>query len=383
MIPLFPKHTGADTTIFSVMSALAQQYNAINLSQGFPDYPIEEDLGNLLYEASRKGFNQYAPMAGLPILQEAIATHTARSTGITFGSPNITITPGASYGIYTALATILQAGEEVIILEPAYDSYIPAIEMNGGIPVPVALNSPTFTINWALLEESITLKTKAIIVNTPHNPTGMVWQQSDWDRLTKLIAERNIYVLSDEVYEQVIFDGLPHCSVLSQPALQDRCFAIYSFGKAFHNTGWKVGYVVANEALTKAFRRVHQFLAFSVNTPAQYAIATYMQQFPLNNSGILLAQKRNLFNELMGDLPFTLPQVAKGSYFQVADYSAISPLPDTEFAAWLTKEVGVATIPISAFYKNGSDAKLIRFCFAKKEETLRAAIERMKAHLIG
>lgn len=380
MIPLFPKHTGADTTIFSVMSALAQQHKAINLSQGFPDYPIEEGLSTLLHEASLKGFNQYAPMAGLPALQEAIAVHILKATGTSQQAGNITITPGATYGIYTALATILQPGEEVIILEPAYDSYIPAIEMNGGIAVPVALDSPAFTVNWDLLEAAISIKTKAIIVNTPHNPTGTVWRQEDWDKLTELIAERNIYVLSDEVYEQVIFDGIPHLSVLSQPGLQDRCFAIYSFGKAFHNTGWKVGYVVANTALTAAFRRIHQYLCFSVNTPAQYALAAFMQQQPVNTSGLLLGQKRDLFHELMKDLPFVLPQPARGSYFQVADYTAISDKADTEFAEWLTREVGVATIPISAFYRDGSDAKLVRFCFAKKDETLKAAVDRMKAY---
>lgn len=376
------KHSGADITIFSVMSALAQEYGAVNLSQGFPDYPIDERLMDSLFDAARKGMNQYAPMAGLPALQEAICQHLTRQTGIHCIPEQVTVTPGASYGIYTALAAVLQAGDEVIILEPAYDSYIPAIEVNGGTVVPVALQPGTFAPDWQRIADSITPKTKAIIVNTPHNPTGTVWSAADWDSLYQLIAGKQIYVISDEVYEQVIFDGRQHSSVWAHEGLREYCFAIYSFGKALHNTGWKVGYVVAPAALSKAFRRIHQYLGFSVNTPAQGAVAAYMAAVKENNSSLILQQKRDYFVGLLKDLPFTIPYISGGSYFQLADYSAVSDLPDTEFAQWLTREAGVATIPLSAFYKNGSDQKLIRFCFSKKEETLLEAVNRLKARLL-
>lgn len=375
------KHSGADTTIFSVMSALAQEHHAVNLSQGFPDYPIDESLVVHLYEAARKGMNQYAPMAGLPLLQEAICRYV-QDKQIACDPDQVTITPGASYGIYTALATILQAGDEVIILEPAYDSYIPAIELNGGVVVPVALDPQHFTPDWQLVADRITEKTKAIIVNTPHNPTGTVWQPSDWEQLYQLIADTSIYVLSDEVYEQVIFDDIPHCSVLAHEGLRAHSFAIYSFGKTLHNTGWKVGYVIAPAGLSRAFRRIHQYLAFSVNTPAQYAIAAYMEQQVQYNGGSILQQKRDHFLNLMQDLPFRIPYIAKGSYFQIADYNAISALDDKAFAQWLTREAGVATIPLSAFYRSGSEQKLVRFCFAKKEETLEEAVYRMKTRLL-
>jgi methionine aminotransferase len=376
------KHSGADMTIFSVMSMLAQECGAVNLSQGFPDYPIDARLMENLFEAARKGMNQYAPMAGLPALQLEICAHVTRQTGVACTPDQVTVTPGASYGIYTALATILQAGDEVIILEPAYDSYIPAIEVNGGTVVPVALQPGTFAPDWQLIADRISSKTKAIIVNTPHNPTGTVWSTADWEQLYQLIAGKQIYIISDEVYEQVIFDGVPHHSVWSHEGLREHCFAIYSFGKALHNTGWKVGYVLAPADLSKAFRRIHQYLAFSVNTPAQGAVAAFMAQQQVNDSSLILEQKRNYFIELLKDLPFTIPYISKGSYFQLADYSAVSDLPDTEFAKWLTREAGVATIPISAFYRKGSDQRLIRFCFAKKEETLAEAVNRMKARLL-
>jgi len=274
---LLPKHSASGTTIFTVMSALAQKHSAINLSQGFPDFPIDEALGTLVYEAMRIGFNQYAPMAGLPALREAIATDFAQRYGLNIDPElDITITPGATYAIYTAFATILQPGDEVIVLEPAYDSYIPNIEMCGAKAVPVKLVAPSFAPDWDAIQAAITARTRAIIVNTPHNPTGAVWSREDWDSLARVLDGTGIYVLSDEVYEQLSYDGVPHFPVMQHEALRTRAFALYSFGKVFHNTGWKIGYCIAPAALTLAFRRIHQFLAFSVNTPMQHGIAAYI-----------------------------------------------------------------------------------------------------------
>ena len=373
------KHSAAGTTIFTVMSALAQQHNAINLSQGFPDFPIDEKLGRLLEEAAHNGWNQYAPMPGLPMLRQAIAVDFAKRYHVTIDADKeITITPGATYAIYTAFTSILQAGDEVVVLEPAYDSYIPNIEMNGAKAVIVPLSSPGFDVDWNLVKEAITPKTKAIIINTPHNPTGAVWNKGDWDQLADLVRDTGIFILSDEVYEQLIFDGMSHYTVLQHEELRQRSFALYSFGKVFNNTGWKIGYCIAPPAFTDAFRRIHQFLSFSVNTPAQYAIGTYLSQPALPNVGALMQAKRNYFLDLLKDTAFTIHRPAAGSYFQIAGYEQISDMPDMEFAKWLTKEHGVATIPVSAFYINKKDDRLIRFCFAKKEETLQAAVERLK-----
>lgn len=362
------------------MSSLAQQHNAINLSQGFPDFPIDEKLGQLLEEAARSGWNQYAPMPGLPMLRQAIAKDFEKRYSVTIDADKeITITPGATYAIYTAFTSVLQPGDEVIVLEPAYDSYIPNIETNGAKAIVVPLSSPGFSVDWNLVKEAITSKTKAIIINTPHNPTGSVWNKQDWDQLADLVRDTNIIILSDEVYEQLIFDGVPHYSVLQHEELRQRSFALYSFGKVFNNTGWKIGYCIAPPAFTDAFRRIHQFLSFSVNTPAQYAIGTFLSQPVLPDVGGLMQQKRNYFLDLIKDIPFTIHQPAAGSYFQIAGYEQISDMPDMEFAKWLTQEHGVATIPVSAFYSNKKDDKLIRFCFAKKEETLKAAIDKLRA----
>jgi methionine aminotransferase len=375
---LSQKHTVTGTTIFTVMSALAQQHDAINLSQGFPDFPIEEQLAELLYEAAKEGYNQYAPMPGLPLLRQAIATDFKRRYNVDVDADTeITITPGATYAIYTAFTSILQPGDEVIILEPAYDSYIPNIEMNGAKAVPVALEAPAFTVDWDKVKNAVTPKTRSIIVNTPHNPTGAIWEKDDWDKLADIVRDTEIIILSDEVYEQLVFDGRQHYSILQHAELRERSFAIYSFGKVFNNTGWKIGYCIAPQAFTQAFRRLHQFLVFSVNTPAQYALAKHLSSTrePVH---ILMQQKRDTFLALIKQLPFTIYQPAPGSFFQVAGYERISDLPDTEFTQWLTKEYGVATIPVSAFYSNRKDDKLIRFCFAKKEETLREAVKRLE-----
>jgi methionine aminotransferase len=373
------KHSATGTTIFTVMSALAQQHNAINLSQGFPDFPIDEKLGQLLEEAARSGWNQYAPMPGLPMLRQAIAKDFANRYNVTVDADKeITVTPGATYAIYTAFTSVLQPGDEVIVLEPAYDSYIPNIETNGAKAVIVPLSSPAFSVDWDLVKNAVSSKTRAIIINTPHNPTGAVWSKKDWDQLAELVRGTDIIILSDEVYEQLIFDGVPHYTVLQHEELRQRSFALYSFGKVFNNTGWKIGYCIAPPAFTEAFRRIHQFLCFSVNTPAQYAIGTYLSQPVLPNVGAMMQQKRNYFLHLLKGTAFTIHQPAAGSYFQTAGYEQISDMPDTEFAKWLTREHGVATIPVSAFYSDKKDDKLIRFCFAKKDETLQAAIEKLK-----
>jgi methionine aminotransferase len=289
----------------------------------------------------------------------------------------VTITPGATYAIYTAFTAILQPGDEVVVLEPAYDSYIPNIEMNGARAVTVSLQAPGFEVDWNKVKDAITPKTKAIIINTPHNPTGAIWSREDWDQLADLVRDTDIFILSDEVYEQLVFDGMQHYSVLQHPELRQRSFALYSFGKVFNNTGWKMGYCIAPPDFTVAFRRIHQFLSFTVNTPAQYALASHLAD-EVTPVKIVMQQKRDHFLQLMQDTAFTIHQPTKGSYFQVASYERISDMPDMEFAQWLTKEHGVATIPVSAFYANKKDDKLIRFCFAKKEETLNEAVARLR-----
>lgn len=377
-----PRFPDTGTTIFTVMSALAQEHQAINLSQGFPDFPIDPELGALVARAIRDDFNQYAPMPGLPALRQAIAQKIAQFQSM-FVDPDteITITPGATYGIYTALCTLLQPGDEVIVLEPAYDSYIPNIYANGGKPVPVPLDPADFSIDWARVFAAAGPKTKAIIINNPHNPCGVTWQQSDFAQLARLAEQYDLYIIADEVYEHLVFDGQEHLSVLRFPKLRARSFAIYSFGKAFHSTGWKMGYCVAPPVLSRAFRQLHQYLAFSVNTPMQQAIATYLEDLEqLKNTTWLLQDKRDFFLRQMESSRFRYTTPAQGSYFQVMDYSEISDMPDREFAQWLTREHGVAAIPLSPFYQSAPANRYLRFCFAKKEETLRAAAEKL-SHL--
>lgn len=375
----FPqKHSATGTTIFTVMSAMAQQHSAINLSQGFPDFNVDDKLALLMHEAVSGGYNQYAPMPGLPELRQAIAKDFKKRYLVNIDpDKEITVTPGATYGIYTAFTSILEPGDEVIILEPAYDSYMPNIETNGAKVVPVALTAPSFAVDWNKVKAAITVKTKAIIVNTPHNPTGAMWNKSDWDTLASLVRDTGIFIISDEVYEQLVFDGKQHYSVLQHPELRERSFAIFSFGKVFNNTGWKMGYCIAPPDMTQAFRRIHQFLCFSVNTPSQYALAKYLSLPSLPDVGRLMQGKRDYFLELLKKTPLTVHAPASGSYFQTVSYSRITDMGDMDFAEWLTKEYGVATIPISAFYSDKKDDKLIRFCFAKKEETLNKAIERL------
>lgn len=373
------KHSVTGASIFATMSGLAAQYNAINLSQGFPDFEIDAQLSGFLAEATAKGYNQYAPMPGLPVLRQAIAGDLKARYAIEVDADTeITVTPGATYGIYTAISSVLQPGDEAIIFEPAYDSYLPNIEMNGARAIPIPLTPPAFGIDWIKVRDSITSKTRLIIINTPHNPTGAILTKEDWDILAGLVRDTQIIILSDEVYDQLTFDGAKHYSVLEHPELRLRSFALYSFGKAYNNTGWKMGYCVAPPSFTQAFRSLHQFIVFAVNTPAQYALAQHINSGTATSVRPVMEAKRNYFLSLMKDTPFTIHTPAKGSYFQLATYERISDMPDMDFAQWLTKEHGVATIPISAFYKNKKDDGILRFCFAKKEETLERAVERLR-----
>jgi methionine aminotransferase len=366
------------TTIFTVMSALATEYKAVNLGQGFPDYPMSEELTAKVAEAMKNGYNQYAPMPGLIGLRESIA-EKVEFLYKTKVNPDteITITPGGTYAIYSSLTTILQPGDEVILFEPAYDSYIPNIEINGAKAVPLSLTYPDYKIDWDLVRSSITTKTKAILINSPHNPTGSVLDQNDIAELKSVVAGTNIFIVSDEVYEHLIYDELPHESMLKYPELLERSFVNFSFGKTYHCTGWKLGYCIAPAAFTKEFRKVHQFNCFSCFTPAQVALADYLK----NKDAYLslprfMQQKRDYFIELMKQTKFDLLPTS-GSYFVCASYGRISDEADKDLAIRLTKEAGVATIPLSAFYHNQKDDKVVRFCFSKQNRTLQQAVERL------
>lgn len=369
-------HVG--TTIFTVMSALATEHKAVNLGQGFPDYPMSEELTVKVYEAMKQGHNQYAPMPGLMSLRESIAEKVQQLYQTTINpDTEITITPGGTYAIYSALTTIVRPGDEVIIFEPAYDSYIPNIEINGGIAIPLPLTYPDYKIDWDLVRSSINPKTKAIIINSPHNPTGSVLDKNDMEELKQIVAGTNIFIISDEVYEHLIFDELKHESMLRYPELLERSFVCFSFGKTYHCTGWKLGYCIAPSALMKEYRKVHQFNAFTCFTPAQVALAEYIK----NKEAYLslprfMQQKRDYFIELMKNTKFDM-LTTHGSYFICASYGRISNESDKELAIRLTKEAGVATIPVSAFYHNGKDDKVVRFCFSKQNRTLQQAVERL------
>ena len=373
------KHHGAETTIFAKMTALALQENAANLSQGFPDDEIHPHLKKLLAEATANNYNQYAPMNGLPMLVETLIDFNQKRN-ISVSKDELTIIPGATYGIYTAIASIIEYGDEVIVLEPSYDSYVPAIETNGGKPVFVSLNEH-FEADFEAIKKAITEKTKAIIINSPHNPTGKIWKKADFEQLYQMIKDTEIMVISDEVYDLITFDENKFYSICHHPELKNRSFAIFSFGKMFHITGWKVGYILAPEELTNAFRSVHQYLCFSVNTPAQYSLAKHLENFEVNANALYLQQKRDFFLSEMKDLPFSFIKKTEGSYFQLAKYNQISDLGDREFSIWLTKECKVATIPLSAFYQDLRNTGFVRFCFAKKEETVLKAVENLKRFL--
>ena len=362
------------TSIFTVMSQLAVKHNAINLGQGFPDFPMSETLIDCVTEAMKAGGNQYAHTNGVPVLRERLAEKINALYGTTINAETeITVTPGGTYAIFSAFSTIIQPGDEVIIFEPAYDSYIPNITFNGGVVVPIALTYPNYSIPWDTLKAAITKKTKAILMNTPHNPTGMVMTKEDILQLQEIVVSNNLYLISDEVYEHLIYDDKKHESVIKYPELFARSFVCFSFGKTYHCTGWKLGYCVAPENLMKEYRKIHQFNAFSCDTPKQLGIAKHMLDKEAYLSlGNFYQSKRDYLRKLLASTPLKyIP--SSGSYFESYSYAAISNETDKEFAEKLVKDYGVAVIPMSAFYHDATDNKVIRLCFAKKEATLEAA----------
>ncbi len=364
------------TSIFSVMSSLANEHAAINLSQGFPDFYPDQRLMDLVTEGMRIGYNQYAPMPGLMALREVIA-HKTKSLYNTDYNPDteVTVVPGATYGIFAAITSVVREGDEVILFEPAYDCYVPAIELSGGKPIQVELKFPNFNIDWDEVAKLINFRTKMIIINTPHNPSGSVLKEEDIRRLTKLVHGSDIVILSDEVYEHIIFDSNQHTSAALYPELAERSFIVSSFGKTYHTTGWKMGYVLAPENLTKELRKVHQYLAFSVNSPMQYAYSVMLQD-PTTYNGLssMYQAKRDFFVDLIRGSRFEI-QPCSGSYFQLLKYDRISDEKDELFAKRLTIDHKIASIPISVFYRNKTDNKVLRFCFAKSNETLERAAE--------
>lgn len=366
------------TTIFTTMSALAAEHNAINLSQGFPDFPVSEKLISLVNKNMKSGHNQYSPMAGYMPLREAIADKVNHLYSAAYDpEKEITVTAGGTQAIYAAIASIINDGDEVIVFDPAYDCYAPAIRLNGGIPVQIQLKGPEFHIDWNEVKKMVNQRTRMIMINTPHNPTGSILSAKDMHQLEKITDKRDIVVLSDEVYEHVIFDGYEHQSVTRYPKLAERSFVVFSFGKTIHATGWKIGYCLAPENLMSEFRKVHQYMVFCANTPIQRALADYVKD-PKHYTELsgFYQEKRDYFLKLLKGSKFkSLP--CHGSYFQLLDYSKITDEKDTDFAIRLTKENGVASIPISVFYKNSVDNKLLRFCFAKEKETLEKAAEKL------
>ncbi|CAN5146882.1 pyridoxal phosphate-dependent aminotransferase [soil metagenome] len=366
------------TTIFTVMSQMALEYNAINLGQGFPDFPMSSELTGLVCKAMQDGYNQYAHMNGLLLLRERIAqkVETLYNTVIDPGT-DITVTPGGTYAIYTALTTILHPGDEVIVFEPAYDSYIPNIEINGAKAIRISLEYPVYNIPWNEVKEQVNAKTKAIIINSPHNPTGAVLSKEDIRQLSSIVQGTNIFIISDEVYEHLIYDNIQHESILRYPELLQRAFVCFSFGKTYNCTGWKIGYCISAPALMKEFRKVHQFNCFSCHTPVQYALAEYLlNEHAYLDLGAAMQQKRDYLRKLMEATPFKLIP-SHGSYFECYSFKNITEESDKDFAIRLTKQNGIATIPMSSFYKNGTDNKVIRLCFAKKEITLEKAVEKL------
>lgn len=374
--PIGSKLPNVGTTIFTVMSKLAADYKAINLSQGFPDFMCSEELVALVNKNMSAGHNQYAPMAGLMSLRENISEKTEFLYGAKYNpETEITVTAGATQAIFTAISAIIKEDDEVIIFEPAYDCYQPAIELNGGKTIYLQLMAPDYTIDWNAVKKVINHRTKMIIINTPHNPTGSVMTADDMQMLENITKGTDIIIVSDEVYEHIIFDDQKHQSVTRFPKLAERSFVISSFGKTFHTTGWKVGYCIAPENLMAEFRKVHQFLVFCVNTPIQHALAEFIKE--KNNYlelGKFYQQKRDFFVNLIKDSKFQFTS-AVGTYFQLLNYKKISKEKDTVFAIRLAKEFGLASIPISVFYHDPIDNLVLRFCFAKKEETLEKAAE--------
>ncbi|MDH3650203.1 MAG: methionine aminotransferase [Saprospiraceae bacterium] len=377
--PFRSKLPDVGTTIFTVMSALANEHKAINLSQGFPDFDCDEKLKELVADSMRQGKNQYPPMMGVKDLLDIIGRKVYQEHGRRLvPEEEITVTAGATQAIFTAICTVVRPGDEVIVIDPAYDCYRPSIQVNGGIPITIQLRAPDFKIDWNRLEDSVTPRTRLLIINTPQNPIGRIFKDSDLSALETLVKKHAFFVLSDEVYEHIVFDGQPHLSVLKYDSIYEVAFAVYSFGKTFHNTGWKIGYCIAPPMLTAEFRKVHQFNVFTVNTPMQYGIAAYLQNPETYRSlPAFFQKKRNHLQEAMKGSRLQ-PMKSEGTYFQLYDYSEISDLPDTEFAQLLTIDHGVASIPISVFYENApSQDRIIRLCFAKQESTLTSAADRL------
>jgi len=366
------------TTIFTVMSALAAERGAVNLGQGFPDFDCDPRLLEQVSRAMNTGLNQYPPMAGVPALREAVAAKIEALYGHRYDpGSEITITAGATQAIITAVLCCVHPGDEVIVLEPCYDSYVPNIELAGGKVVRVPLTPRTFRPDFGAIAAALTPRTRAILVNSPHNPSATVWTRAEMEQLAALLAPTDVLLISDEVYEHMVYDGEPHVSAAAVPGLAERAFVVSSFGKTYHVTGWKVGYVAAPASLTAEFRKVHQFNVFTVNTPVQHGLAAYMADpAPYRDLPAFYQRKRDLF--LAGLRRTRLaPLHTAGTYFQCVEYGAVSALPEADFCQWLTREVGVAAIPLSAFYEGGFEQGIVRLCFAKRDETLNAALERL------
>ena len=368
------------TTIFTVMSALASQYQAVNLGQGFPDFACDPALVNEVTRAMQAGHNQYPPMPGVAALREAVAAKIEGLYGRSYRAlDEITITAGATQAIFTAVMALVHPGDEVIVLEPCYDSYQPNIVLAGGVVVRVPLTPGGFRPDFAKIAAALSPKTRAIIINTPHNPSGTVWSEAEMLALQELLAPTNVFVISDEVYEHMVFDGAQHQSVARFPGLAARALIVSSFGKTYHVTGWKVGFVAAPAALTTEFRKVHQFNVFTVNTPVQHALAAYMADAkPYAQLPAFYQRKRDLFRHGLAQTAFKLLP-CEGTFFQCADISEVSDLNETEFCEWLTRNIGVTAIPMSALYADGFDQRVVRFCFAKEDATLHAALERLQS----
>ena len=365
-----------DTSIFAVMSALAAEYKAINLSQGFPDFKISQKLIDLVHKYMKKGYNQYAPMTGIPELRKQIAEKVENMYGAKYDwQKEINITAGATQALYTVIASVINEEDEVIVFEPAYDAYVPVIKLHGGIVKHIELKFPDYHIDWQEVKKLITNRTRMIIINSPHNPSGTVLKPEDLQNLETITRGTDIIVLSDEVYEHLIFDRLKHESICRYPELIERSFVVGSFGKTFHATGWKAGFVLAPDKFMEEFRKVHQFVVFAVNTPVQYAIAEFLQdKTNYEDLGFFYQKKRDYFVNLIKDSRFKIIP-SHGTYFQLLDYSEITDEPEFDFAVRLTKDNKIASIPVSVFYNNKTDNKVLRFCFAKKEKTLEKAAE--------
>jgi methionine aminotransferase len=381
MQPLESKLPGVGTTIFTVMSRLAEKAGAINLSQGFPDFQPPEVLLDLVDEHLRRGHNQYAPMPGIPALREQIALKIAALYGADADPVSeITVTSGATEALFCAIHAVVRPGDQVIVFDPAYDSYEPAATLAGAETLHISLRPPDFAIDWERLRATLSGRARLVIVNSPHNPTGAVLSHEDLDRLAEMLRPYDCYVLSDEVYEHIVFDGAKHASVLAHEELAQRSFAVFSFGKTYHATGWKIGYCVAPAPLSEEFRRVHQFNTFATVTPLQHALADFLSRGAEHHLGLgeFYQEKRDFFLAAMQETPFEM-RPSRGTYFQLADYSGVSDLPDREFANWLTTTHKVAVIPVTAFYREPQPSQLVRFCFAKELATLREAASRLSA----